>query len=97
MAFTVPCELTARLQIGNFISVKGATSRHPASMISPFTPRARSEVASSSPKYPSVQNDVGATTRMLPGVHTSTATWIIRLSPGGSDTVTAGPAMAAPG
>src|SRR6516164_8367781 len=33
---------------------------------------------------------------MLPGRQTSTATWIIRLSPGGTDTVTAGPAMVAP-
>ena len=68
VALTVPCELTARLQTGNFISVSERMSRHPASMTSPLTPCARSEVASNSPKYPSVQGDVGATTMMSPAM-----------------------------
>ena len=50
LAFTVPCANTALLQTGNFMSVRLAISRTPASITSPLTPRAISEVASRSPK-----------------------------------------------
>ena len=46
---------------------------------------------------PSVLSVVQPTTRMSPGRHCSTATWIIQLSPGCARTVTALPATAAPG
>ena len=59
-------------------------------------PRARSEVASSSPKAPSVFSLEQATTRMSPFFTTSQATWIIQLSPGWQSAVTALPATRAP-
>ena len=61
-------------------------------MMRPVTPRAISEVASRSPNMPSVLSAVQPTTRMSPGWHCSTATWIIQLSPGCASTVTAVPA-----
>ena len=93
---TVPAAETHRDQTGNRICASSLTSRQPASMTSPRTPRAASAVASSSPKYPSSQRDVGATTRTSPSAHCSTATWIIQLSPGGTLTVTAVPEIRGP-
>src|ERR1700749_4627315 len=97
LALTVPCAQIFLAHTGNFISVSVATTRTPASMISAITPRALSDVANKSPKYPSLQGELGATTSTSPGLHTSTATWIIQLSPGGTKTVTAGPASDGPG
>ena len=56
-----------------------------------------SAVANSSPNIPSVRGEVVVTTRMSPAPHCSTAAWIIRLSPGQHSTVTAVPAIRAPG
>ena len=55
-------------------------------------PRAMAEVASRSPKYPSEQGLVGASTRISPSRSCSMATCTIQLSPGGADMVTADPA-----
>ena len=65
-------------------------------MTSPRTPRAISEVARRSPKYPSLEGAIVPTTSTSPACASSTATWIIQLSPGGTSTVTAEPAAAAP-
>src|SRR5688572_3014889 len=97
VALTVPCADTAFDHTGNSIFVKSATSRTPASMIKPTTPWARAETARSSPNIPSVDSDVVDTTRMSPGRQTSIAAWIIRLSPGAHNTVTALPAARAAG
>ena len=45
---------------------------------------------------PCVDGAVVATTKMSPSWHTSTAAWIMRLSPGCDSTVTAVPATFAP-
>jgi hypothetical protein len=45
---------------------------------------------------PSVDGEVVVTTRTSPGRHTSTAAWIMRLSPGWQDTVIAEPAITVP-
>ena len=65
-------------------------------MTRPRTPRAASEVASSSPNIPSVHGEVVVTTRRSPARHCSTAAWIIRLSPGQHSAVTAVPPVRAP-
>src|SRR5215470_14010870 len=96
LALTVPLAEMARDHTGNFISVIGAASRQPRSRITPRAPRALTEVASSSPKPPSVFSLEQATTRTSPGFSTSQATWIIQLSPGWHSTVTALPATLAP-
>src|SRR6185312_9569072 len=95
-ALTVPCACTARLHTGKPIARRSATSRTPASMTRPAQPRWASEVAISSPTMPSVDRDVVVTTRTSPGATISTAACTIRLSPGGQDTVTAGPAIRVP-
>ena len=92
----MPLAEIARDQTGKPISVSAFTSRQPASITSPITPRATSEVASSSPNMPSVLSEVQPTTSTSPFWHCSTATWIIQLSPGCASTVTAGPAICAP-
>jgi hypothetical protein len=81
---------------GKPISRSALASRTPASMTSPLTPRAISDVASRSPNMPSVLSVVQPTTSMSPGWHCSTATWIIQLSPGCANTVTAVPDASAP-
>ena len=96
VAFTVPLAEIAFDHTGKPISVSGFTSRQPASMTRPMTPRAISEDASSSPNMPSVLSVVQPTTSTSPLRHCSTATWIIQLSPGCASTVTAGPPIAAP-
>ena len=96
VALTVPLAEIAFDHTGKPISLSGLTSRQPASMMRPITPRATSAVASSSPNMPSVLSAVQPTTRMSPFWHCSTATWIIQLSPGCASTVTAGPAIEAP-
>ena len=65
-------------------------------MTSARAPRAWNEVASRSPKKPSVQSAVTAATTMSPGRICSAATCIIQLSPGCSSTVTAVPETCAP-
>ncbi len=50
VSLTVPWAETAFDQTGKRISASAETSRQPASMTSPTTPRAASEQASSSPK-----------------------------------------------
>src|SRR5271166_4246661 len=67
VAFTVPLALTHLLQTGKPISVSVLTSRTPASMTSARAPRALNEVASRSPKKPSVHSAVIAATTMSPG------------------------------
>jgi hypothetical protein len=86
----------ARDHTGNPIPRSCSTSRTPASMTTATTPCAPSDVASSSPSMPSVEGDVVVTTSTSPGRHVSTAAWIIRLSPGWQETVTAEPAATAP-
>ncbi len=54
VAFTVPLAEIAFDHTGKPISVSGFTSRQPASMTRPITPRATSAVASNSPNMPSV-------------------------------------------
>jgi hypothetical protein len=71
-------------------------SRQPASITRPRTPRPQ-RGGEQLAEVPVVAREVGATTRMSPSWHCSTATWIIQLSPGGTLTVTAVPAIAAPG
>src|SRR6185295_52964 len=95
--FNVPSAEIALDQTGKFIAVISATSRTPASITSPAMPRARHEVASNSPNIPCVDSNVVATTKTSPGSQTSTAAWIIRLSPAGHNTVTAEPATRADG
>ena len=97
VAFTVPWALTARDHTGNRMLRRSATSRTPQPSTTPRTPRRWSAVANSSPNSPSVEGEFVATTRTSPGRHCSTATWIIRLSPGQHSTVTAVPPMRAPG
>ena len=96
VALTVPRAEIARDHTGKPISCNAFTSRQPASMTRPTTPRAISEVASRSPNMPSVLSALSATTSMSPGWHCSTATCSIQLSPGWASTVTALPATAAP-
>ena len=96
VAFTVPLDEIARAQIGNPISLSTATSRQPASRMTPFTPRAFSDVAMRSPIMPSVLSVVQPSTTISPGWHCSIATWIIQLSQGATETVTAEPEMRAP-
>ena len=55
-----------------------------------------SDVASSSPNMPWDDGAVFVTTSTSPALHTSTAAWIIRLSPGWQRTVTAEPASRVP-
>src|SRR5262245_49591086 len=97
LALTVPCAETAFDQTGKSIAVRSATSRTPASITSPTILCARHEVASNSPNIPSVDSEVVATTSASPGRQTSIAAWIIRLSPGGVETVTAEAAIRADG
>src|SRR4030095_275881 len=92
LALTVPCAEIALAQTGKSIAAMSAESRTPASITSPAIPLARQEVARRSPNIPSVDSDVGATTSTSPVAQTSIAAWIIRLSPGGQETVTADPA-----
>src|SRR5436190_189537 len=66
VALTVPWALMAFAQTGKFIAVMSVTSRTPASITSPTTPRARAETASSSPNIPSVDSAVVVTTRTSP-------------------------------
>jgi hypothetical protein len=87
----------ARDQTGKRISVKVLTSRQPASMTSPTTPHTVTEVASRSPNMPSVLSEVHATSSTSPLRHCSIATCSIQLSPGWASTVTALPAICAPG
>ena len=63
----------------------------------PLAPRARNEVASSSPKKPSSLSVVQAATTTSPACSCSAATCSIQLSPGCSSTVTAVPQTCAPG
>src|SRR5690606_1651295 len=96
VAFTVPWALTAADHTGKPIACSSATSRTPASITRPRTPLCCRAVANSSPNIPSVDGDVVATTSTSPGRHCSTATWIIRLSPGHDSTVTAVPPIRDP-
>ena len=96
ISFTVPSADTHFDHTGNCICLSSATSRQPASITKPRTPRACKAVAISSPRYPWSDADVGATTTTSPSPHCSTATWTIQLSPGGTLTVTADPEMCAP-
>src|SRR6476659_1618358 len=95
--FTVPFADMARDQTGKPICWRTATSRAPASITKPRTPRAFSEVAKRSPNIPSVLSVVQATTSTSPARHCSAATWIIQLSPGCVNAVTTLPATRAPG
>ena len=81
---------------GKPIARSSATSRTPASMTRPRTPRAASEVASSSPNIPSVHGEAVVTTSRSPAWHCSTAAWIMRLSPGQHSAVTAVPPVRVP-
>ncbi len=72
------------------------TSRTPASTTTPTHPLAITDVASSSPNIPFVEGAVVAMMRMSPGSMTSTAAWIMMLSPGAQETVTAEPEIRAP-
>ena len=65
-------------------------------MIKPLAPRAWKDVASRSPKKPSLLSVVQAATTTSPGCICSAATCIIQLSPGCSSTVTAVPQILAP-
>ena len=94
--FTVPWHDTWRVHTGNPISRSSVVSRTPASMTSPRTPRAISDDASSSPNIPCVEGAVVVTTSTSPGQQTSTAAWIMMLSPGWLSTVTADPAILIP-
>ena len=96
VSLTVPCALTAADQAGKPMARSSATSRRPASITMPRTPRAASEVASSSPNIPSVDGEVVVTTSRSPARHCSAAAWIMRLSPGQHSTVTAVPPIRAP-
>jgi len=60
-------------QTGKSIAVISVTSRTPASMTRPATPRARDDTARSSPNIPSVDSDVVVTTSMSPARHSSSA------------------------
>ena len=91
-----PLAETWAVQAGKPMSRSSRVSRSPAPMTSPRTPCAASEVASSSPKAPSLLGETVVTTMMSPGRACSTAAWIIRLSPGQQITVSAVPAMRAP-
>src|SRR5262249_23156780 len=95
VALTVPCALMALDHTGKFIAVMSRTSRTPASMTRPATPRACADTASSSPNIPSVDSAVVVTTSTSPAWHHSSAAWIIRLSPAWHDTVIALPATRA--
>ena len=65
-ALTVPSHDTWRDHTGKPISRRSSVSRTPASITRPRTPRAITEVASSSPNIPCVDGAVLATTRMSP-------------------------------
>ena len=95
-AFTVPWHDTWRDHTGKPSWRSSWVSRTPASITRPRTPRAMSELASNSPNIPCVDGAVFVTTRTSPAEQTSTAAWIIRLSPGWLDTVTAEPASRTP-
>src|SRR5262249_40071465 len=96
LSLTVPLAEIVRDQTGKAISVISPASRQPMSITTPRAPRALSEVASSSPTAPSELSLEQATTSTSPGWITSTATWIIQLSPGWQSAVTALPATRAP-
>src|SRR5207237_2132490 len=95
-AFTVPLAEIAFDHTGKPISRSDLASRTPASITSAVTPRAISEVARRSPNMPSALSALHPTTRISPGLHCSTATWIIQLSPGCTSAVTAVPAASPP-
>src|SRR6185503_9198992 len=95
--FTVPLALIARANTGNFISVSSRTSRTPPSITSARHPRARNDVASSSPQKPSSESALQAATITSPFCSCLTTTCSIQLSPGCSSTVTAVPQTCAPG
>ena len=82
LLFTVPWQETWRVQTGKPMSRRSAESRTPASITSPRTPRAISDEASRSPNIPWVDGAVLTTTKTSPSWHTSTAAWIMMLSPG---------------
>src|SRR5258708_12046086 len=91
VAFTVPLAEIALDHTGKPISRSDFTSRHPASITRPVTPRAISEVASRSPNIPSVLSVVHPTTRISPGPHCSTATRITQLPPASPPPLTPAP------
>src|ERR1022692_658329 len=97
VALTVPWALTDRDHTGNRARVIAATSRTPVVVTRPRTSRAASAVVISSPTKPSPDGDVVVMTSTSPGLACSTATWIMRLPPGQHSTVTAVPAIRAPG
>ena len=66
VSLTVPWALTAADHTGKPVAGGSATSQTPASMTRPRTPRAASEVASSSPNIPSVHSEATATTSRSP-------------------------------
>ena len=96
LAFTVPWHETCCDPHGEaHLAQLGGMSRTPASMTRARTPghqRRRQQVA----EHPVCEGEVVVTTSTSPARHTSTAAWIIRLSPGWHDTVTAEPASRAP-
>jgi hypothetical protein len=97
VALIVPLAWMARLNTGKFIAFRSRTSRTPPSITRPLQPRALNEVASRSPKKPSVLSLVQAATTTSPGRICSAATCSIQLSPGCSSAVTAGPQKRASG
>ena len=93
VALTVPWADMAVDQTPKPIARRSRVSRTPASITIARHPRAMADVAKRSPKYPMSQGAVGARTMMSPCCNCSIATWIIQLSPGGADMVTADPAI----
>jgi hypothetical protein len=67
LVFEVPCDDTALDHTGNPSDVISLVSRTPASMITPATPCAMHDSASSSPNIPSVDSDMVAMTSTSPG------------------------------
>src|SRR6202007_982029 len=66
VALTVPLAETALDQTGKLILAISATSRQPASITTPTAPRARNEVANSSPNMPSEFSELNPTTTTSP-------------------------------
>src|SRR5699024_10605049 len=93
---TVPRTWLARPPTGKATSCSAAVSRTPPSITNPAPPRARKDVAKSSPKNPASDSVVHPATTTSPSCNCSAATCNIQLSPGCSNTVTAGPQSVAP-
>ena len=97
VALTVPCANTAFDQTGKPICREVAHVAHAGIDDQPATAARHRRGGEQVAEIAVLAGLVGASTRMSPACNCSIATWIIQLSPGGAEIVTAEPAIRAPG